>query len=77
MWWDVSKNVICVSNEHGCGEVFGEEIGQINRCMDAFQMEEVPFYPFTDDLVFDIHMACTRGRLLGHGHRSAGIIILI
>ena len=76
--WRVSaEDVICVAVEEDGAEVFGEEVSQVDGSVNALEFHQVPFHPFTDDLVLYIHMARTRGWFLCHSHRSAGIVVFV
>ena len=57
--------------------MFGEEIGQIDGCVDTLQMEEVPFNPFTQGEVFDVNVPSPRGWFLGIAHGGASIVIFV
>ncbi len=73
----MSENVVGVSVKERWAKLFSEEISQVDGCVNALQMEKVAFYPFTDDLVFDIHMTCPGGRFLCHCHCCACVVVLI
>ena len=55
---DVSHDVVDVAVEELWSQLFGEVVGHVEGGVDTFQFDEVAFDPFTNDVEFDVDMAC-------------------
>ncbi len=61
--------------EHGQGR--SQCVDLVDSCVNAFEGEEVLFHPFTDDMIFDVHVSSARSGILCHSHGCASVIILV
>ena len=71
------KDIIHMAMEEDPSKLFGKVICEVDCCINPFNLKEIPFDPFAESMVFNIHMLCVGCRLLGHGHRNTCIIVLI
>ena len=58
-------------------ESFCEMVGEVNRCVDTFQSEEVTFDPFAQSKVFDIDVTRARCWFLGITHCGTAVVVLV
>ncbi len=52
--------------EEDPSELSGEMIGKIDHCINPFKFEEIPFNPFAEGMIFNIHMLCAGCRCWGY-----------
>ena len=43
---NVAQDVVCMPIKQGWAEVFGKKVSKVDRGVNAFEVEEVPFHPF-------------------------------
>ncbi len=58
-------------------ESFCEMVGEVNRCVDMFQSEEVTFDPFAQSKVFDINVTSAGCWFLGITHCGTAVVVLV
>ena len=73
----MTQDVICVTMEKRGSKLFCEEVSEVDGGVDSLELKEVLLNPVTDDMIFYVHVSCSRRRLLCHGHRGAGIIVFV
>ncbi len=52
-------------------------VGHVYWCIDLFEVHQLPFDPFTNGKIFDVHMSYPRSRLLRITHGNACAIVFV
>ena len=53
----MAEDVVSVAVEEGRTKAFCKGIGQVDRGTNMLEFEEIPFYPFTEGVVFYVHVS--------------------
>lgn len=73
----MTHNVIDVAVEQNTWQGLGEMVCHVLGCADPFKCDKITFNPFHKGIVFNVHVACSRGWFAGICHGGAGIVVFI
>ena len=65
--WNVTHNIVDVAVEELGAKLFGEVVSHVEGGVDPLELDEVAVDPFTDDVEFNVDVACAGSGFLGVG----------